>query len=351
MPDEELKARVFISCGQRRGTNEENIAKDIKTLLEEELGYNAYVATEHQSVKGVPEIILAELESSDYFLFIDFKRETLVSNDAGPWKRIMQFIKRPTRRGSLFCHQELAVASYLDIPIIAFHEEGVERDGLAAFESVNSKAVKDGADWLKTVAAEIETRDDWRPDSKNQLRLCRDPEERGRAVVNGEKIEFFHISVRNLHKRKPAFNCYVYLEKVIDVSTNRPISVPTIEFKWAGVIMRANALILPCSPRDFDALLINHKEPRRPRFNVFADSSQFEPQIQNCTEAELTYVVVSENFPLARITCRLRIDDDPQKTSLVPVDTTPLDSKTCETPGALPPSEPYGDSSTSAMPM
>lgn len=352
---EELKAKVFISCGQHT-CEERAIAREIEEALRCE-GYDPYVAVQKQTLRDLRHNIFKELEDSEYIVLVDFKREALVPEDADLKQSVGQFLEgcRCQWRGSLFCHQELAAASYLDLgtdqdmEILAFHEKGVKtQDGMMSALQVNSQEFTDPGCLPKLIACHA--RNKWKHHWKNQLRLCRDPERHGLAVVNGENIEFFHVSVRNLHKRKPAFNCYVYLEKVIDLSTNTPISVPTIEFKWAGV-MRANVLILPHSCRDFDALLINHEEPRRPRFNVFADSPHFEPQIQNCTEAELTYVVVSENFPLARLTCRLHIDDDPQKTSLEPVDTTPLDSKTCETPDKLPPSELSGGSSTSAMLM
>jgi len=350
MPDEELKAKVFISCGQR--TSEERaVAREIEEVLRCE-GYDPYVAVEKQTLRDLRHNIFKELEDSEYIVLVDFKREALVPKDADIEKSVGHFLEscRSQWRGSLFCHQELALASYLDLgtdrdmEILAFHEKGVDpEDGMMGALQVNSQEFTDPGCLRKLIACHV--RKKWETRWKNQLRLCRNPEEHGRADVKEENFEFFHIRVKNLHNRKPAFNCYVYLAKAIDLSTNTPIPVPTIEFKWAGV-MRANALILPGSCRDFDALLINYNEPRRPRFNVFADSPHFEPQIGDC-EAELTYVVVSENFPLARITCRLRIDNDPQKTRLEPVETTPLDSKTCETPDAPPP---YGDSSATAMP-
>jgi hypothetical protein len=108
-----MKAKVFISCGQRRNTEEIEIARTISRRLIS-LGYDPYVATEEQTLKGVKENIFSQLTSSEYFLFIDFRRERIDELDLC--------------RGSLFSHQELAIASLIDMPLIAFQEEGVLRE-------------------------------------------------------------------------------------------------------------------------------------------------------------------------------------------------------------------------------
>ena len=53
--------------------------------------------------------IFDQFEKSDYFVFIDFKRENLSSKPA-------------VHRGSLFSNQELAIASFLEIPAVILHE-------------------------------------------------------------------------------------------------------------------------------------------------------------------------------------------------------------------------------------
>ncbi len=69
-----LKARVFISCGQRQ--DELKIVKEIASKLDV-LGYDPYIAVEEQTLKGFKENILDHLSKSEYFLFMDFKREKL----------------------------------------------------------------------------------------------------------------------------------------------------------------------------------------------------------------------------------------------------------------------------------
>lgn len=135
MSSRELKARVFISCGQTRGSEEENIAHKVSERLDK-LGYDSYIAVEEQTLRGVKENIFHQLETSEYFIFIDFKREKLEYNG-------FQIC-----RGSLFSHQELAIASYLDIPLAAFQEEGVKQeDGLMRFFKVIAYRSETGTCW------------------------------------------------------------------------------------------------------------------------------------------------------------------------------------------------------------
>src|SRR5712692_545511 len=107
----DLRARVFISCGQAKGSAEESTASALAARLQVE-GFDPYIAVQEQTLRGLRENIFAQLAQSEYFVFIDFKREPLEGTDP------------PVCRGSLFTHQELAIASYLDMPLLAFQESG-----------------------------------------------------------------------------------------------------------------------------------------------------------------------------------------------------------------------------------
>src|SRR5579859_2083065 len=110
--DEELRARVFLSCGQNKDSEEPSIASEIKDKLTA-LGSDTYVAVGEQSLRGLKENLFEQLSRSEYFVFVDFKRERLDSKDI--------------HRGSLFSHQELAVASFLEIEVLALQEQGVRQ--------------------------------------------------------------------------------------------------------------------------------------------------------------------------------------------------------------------------------
>jgi hypothetical protein len=98
-----LRARVFVCCGQRVDSDEVAVAADIASRLVS-LGYDPYVAAEQQSLRSLRENIFTSLRDSEYFLFVDFARERLLAGDGTALDC----------RGSLFSHQELAIASYLE---------------------------------------------------------------------------------------------------------------------------------------------------------------------------------------------------------------------------------------------
>src|SRR6266496_784782 len=104
-----VKARVFMSCGQR-----DKEEKRIAALMEEKLvslGFEPYVAIHKQSTGSLMKNILKALKDCEYYLFIDFKREQIIP-EANKDKSM------PTNyRGSLFSNQELAIAAYLEKPI------------------------------------------------------------------------------------------------------------------------------------------------------------------------------------------------------------------------------------------
>jgi len=287
------RAKVFISCGQNRIFDEVEIAHKIAERLSQ-LGYEPYIAVEEQTLRGVIDNIFGQLETSEYFIFIDFKREPIINND----KQIC--------RGSLFCHQELALASYLGLPIVAFQEKGVKQeDGLMSFLQANSILFTDRHLLPNVIADTIQQRC-WNPQWKNQLYLDR---EIGQFVDANRFPEnriarYFHVWVKNLNPFKPAINCYVYLEQIHDVSNNSCIPIETIEFEWAGYT-QPNVVILPNSSRHFRAFNILHQNAKNLYFDLFTDSTRFIPKITGPGDFELTYVVISENFPPARRTFSL----------------------------------------------
>jgi hypothetical protein len=300
MTNEQMRAKVFISCGQSKDSDETTIARTIAKRLTS-LGYDPYIAVEEQTLKGVKENIFNQLETSEYFIFVDFKRERLVTNSD----------EEQIYRGSLFSHQELSLASYLDIPFVAFQEKGIKQeDGLMRFLQGNSIQFSDRHLLSNVVADTIQQRG-WKPNWKNQLSLERETEQFVDALRLPEKAmaRFFHIRVKNLHQLKAAINCYVYLEHVRNISNDEDIPIQTIEFKWAGYTL-PNAIIGPNSNRSFDAFWVFHNTPKSLNFNVFTDSSAFVPKIIGPGDFELTYTVISENFPPERAAFILHIDDN-----------------------------------------
>jgi len=295
----DLRARVFISCGQSKHTDEVQTATAIERRLRE-LGFDPYVAVQEQSLRGVKENIFEQLGKSEYFIFVDFKREQLANEPS-------------VHRGSLFSHQELAIASYLDIPVIAFQELGVKKDeGIIWFLQTNATTFTDRHLLHSVVADEVGKRQ-WDPKWRNELVLERNPDQWVDASIRNEDgrcvlvRRFFHIGVRNLHKHKVAQNCYVYLEKAKRLDSGAEMQVSSIEFKWSGYRL-PSVNLPPGAVRRFDAFSIQHASTRALEFHTFADSTEFIPRIVGEGQYELTYLVVSENFSPARGSFILSLD-------------------------------------------
>jgi hypothetical protein len=321
------RAKVFVSCGQKEGSHERAIASRIADALTE-LGFSPYIAFTEQTLSGLKENIFVHLESSEYFLFIDFKRDRLDGCDV-------------VHRGSLFSNQELAIASFLHLPAIVLQESGVKvRDGMMGAFQANALIFQDSEELpslVREIVGQKIANGEWSPGWKNGLALelpsnhmtvAQSMDHSGNHVVHA----FYHIEVRNLHRRKTALNCCVFLEKAAQVGKDAPLPIRPIEFKWAGSPL-PNVLIGPQASRKFDAF----KKPCMARigqivlsnplleddpvlvgleFNAFCDSTEFLPRIYERGTFDLTYSVYSSNFPLSSATFRIENGSQPTKVSV-----------------------------------
>ncbi len=304
MSDEKLKARVFISCGQR--TKEEtHIAQEIKKVLEE-LEYKAYVAVKQQSLRDLRHNIFKELEDSEYIVFVDFKREALVHPKDNREQSLGEFLEKCQWRGSLFCHQELAVASYLDLgterdmEILAFHQEGINsQDGMMRALQVNSKEFTDPGCLPELIACHA--RNQWTTHWQNRLQL--------KKPIKEKVGPYWHIKVENLHRRKHARDCYGHLKQAYDTCRKKEVDFEHIELKWAYSKV-PNVVIFANTSRYLDACrtddgnkgfyLSTNRDTTKVCEHIIKDPGTY----------KLKYVVVSDNFPDGEITCELVIDDD-----------------------------------------
>jgi hypothetical protein len=288
-----MKARVFISCGQNTQNDEIELAKMYGQLLES-LGYNPYVAVSEQTLRGVKENIFARLSESEYFLFIDFKRELL---SAGNY------------RGSLFSHQELSIAAYLDKPLIAFQEQDVRLEGVLSFVQGNCTKFSSRDKLLPLIAEKVSK--SWQPDWLDQIRITRDSSQFADALhehphfPQGRPVRYFHLDVKNDHCSKTAFNCYAYLEKIVDVKTGNTVDLKLVEYKWRGVVF-PNIVIPYKSSRELDAFFVYHDSPTRLHLGAFTDSPEH-MKLLPAGEYELTFVVHSQNFSVTSSIFKLHV--------------------------------------------
>ena len=309
MRDEKPKAKVFICCGQKRGAERQTAERIAQAL--EKIGFKTYVAVEQQRLEGLQKNIFRNLEDSEYFVFVDFKREALVPEDADIEQSVGQFLEgcRCQWRGSLFCHQELAVRSYLgrateqEMQILAFHEKGVMRqDGMMNALIVNSEEFAD-RHLLPEVIAYRAQQKEWHPQWQRRLALTtKGPANDG---------TYCHIAVENLHGSKPAKNCYGHLKKAYDTSREEEVNKPyDVELKWA-FSKAPNIVIFPKTSRRLDAFWEDKCKPNGINLSTLADTSLFDENIiTDPGTYELTYLTISDNFPDAEITCGLEIGCD-----------------------------------------
>jgi hypothetical protein len=303
----DLKAHVFLSCGQEPGEEEET-AKKIGTILGER-GYEVYIARQQVSLEGLKEAIFPQLRDADYLLFIDFPRDVLRRSrlNVGPFSQV-------DCRGSLFSHQELAIASFLEIPYIGFRHKSVLREGLSQFLLSNVREFDDSTQLPRMLGEELELREqrDWNAQSRRQLRVSRpDPEEGDDMITDGRRCRFFHLTVDNLHRAMIARGCMAYVDSITDARTNEAIDFKPAELKWAGTPLPA-VPIRPQRPRDLDACLIFDAAPDTIFFASTSDSGKYMAPIKGHS-IEVTYSVLSENLRPAGCSLRIEPGSTPQQ--------------------------------------
>jgi len=286
-----MPAKVFISCGQ---SSEEEIrtAKELEEWFKGK-GYQPYVAKQAQSIYDVNRAIIEELESADYYVFIDFKREQLNSGKYG---------------GSLFTHQELALAYYLGFDnVILLQQEGVVLEGFLKYVLGNSVPFRSHEDAVSRVKEEVPKR--WSPDfSRRRLpALGEKPEEPGIYQDHtGIWLRYWRgLHIHNKSKTRSASNVIAVL---LDLKVNGKTKEDTdrTALKWAGQRYSA-AVIPPGLNYSFDAFAVAARNPSHVYLHSVADLHPRRPIIEEAGEHHLTYLVHAEGFPQLIFTVKLTL--------------------------------------------
>jgi hypothetical protein len=303
---------VFISCGQNEESDERKTADAIAERLKG-LGFEPWIAVQQQTLNGIKEHIFDTLGTSEYFIFVDFRREKIGGHWWAPWRGA------PVYRGSLFSHQELTLASYLGLDVLPFRESGGEagrdfcfrlreRDHLQRERSVARQDRARGQRHLET--GKWSSR--WRGELVVEGETTQHDDQPG-----GRPSKFFGISVRNRHRHKAATTCFVYLEKATNLDRGQEIPLHTFELKWEGLLW-PYANITPTQPRRFDAFHIHHDCPTKLQFStMFLDYAGLLPKIEGEGRYRLEYLVLSSNFPAARRSFILNLASDISSTTLI----------------------------------
>jgi hypothetical protein len=294
-----MKARIFVSCGQNRESAELEFAGRIAQLLEN-LGFDPYIALSEQTLRGVKENIFARLSESEYFLFIDFCRELLPNN---------------FHRGSVFCHQELAIAAYLNKEVIAFQEQGISRlEGIMSFLQANSIEFNNRETLISRIEHEVKSR--WNNTWRNELQIQRDPNQFAdeKHPTNGNptiprSVRYFHLNVINNHLSNTALDCYRFLEEIVDCASGKSLDIRLVEYKWRGV--QFPGVVIPYhSGRELDAFFVYNDSPNEIHLSSFSDSPKHIHQIMISGDYRLRFAVHSANFKTVRQSFDLHVGNN-----------------------------------------
>jgi hypothetical protein len=293
-------AKIFISCGQRLA-EEQSVVGRIEEVVRE-LGFEPYVGVWDNTLEGLKENIFRELENSEYILFIDFKRHEL---------------RDGSFRGSVFSHQELAVASYLQIDALGFREAGLPNEGVSSAVQLNCKEFETRDQLPDMVRDAIDRKiknGKWSPTWKAQLILERKPGLRPSGMEDPPLI--WHIGVRNQHRSKTVHGCRAFLVSYEDLQIGHGFKLKPFELKWEGTTV-PDAAIPPGSRRSFDAFEIYPEEPTRLKWCMaYQDTDKVWAGIKSAGKYRMQFAVTSQNFWISKATFELDLQPDPRNTAL-----------------------------------
>jgi len=285
--EKEPKARVFISCGQRDG--EKQYGLKCQEYLKGR-SFETYFAEKVQSLDALTENIFRHLRNSEYAVFIDFRRDSVGADG--------KF------RGSMFVNQELAIAAFLQIESIVFHQSEVRREGVADYLIAKPVHFSTEEEFLSQL--QKETRD-WHSNWRNELALrslIKIPDVKLKypgqdAIPPGWQLsdmtDWYHLPVKNEHQDKYARNCAAYITEITDLGSGKITKPDSFELVWAGTGLYEKR-ILPQTASEIDAFYIVHSQDVIRFHHRPSTSSQFSIPSLPMGSYLITYLVISENF-------------------------------------------------------
>jgi hypothetical protein len=300
------KAKVFISCGQGNAT-ENRIASELEVLFKGR-DFNPYVAARVQRLGDLPRAIIDELVGSDYFVFVDFRREAL-------WDVGLRIPRFKGYRGSLYSHQELALAHYLEFGenVVALQQRRVCREGFLQHMQVNAQLFDRPHEVPALVGAQVDAKG-WRSDFSRHLV----PEIGNRPGVSywqdhstpsAVRRYVWGVRVHNRRRDRAALNVTASMRGLALRSGDQSSAVGLQDntwLKWAGHSRTYSMVIPPRDYRSFDAFSVDPERPERIFLNSLFDrfspdpgagTYRRDPIIEEAGKYLLTYRVDAIAFP------------------------------------------------------
>jgi hypothetical protein len=291
----DMPAQIFISCGQAN-ERERATAAHLKAALITD-GYRVHVAIQAQSLNDINAGIIRELERSDYYIFIDLGRERL------SWK------PGSRARGSLFTHQELAIAHRSNFErALFFQQEGVELEGLLRYMGANATSFRRGADLVALVRRAMSNRD-WRPDYSRHLIATRPRWESFLIRTPRLAGRFFFVDIENRRRDVAAYDTVARLEFIRPENGERMPSPDRSHLKVTGQ-PGFSQVIWPSSHGAFNVLMVGAEPPHSVYLDNALDVAVVPELIKQPGRYELEYAVLAKDLPVLHFTVDVELTGD-----------------------------------------
>ena len=298
-----MPGRVFISCGQ--ATEEERqVASAIRSYFEA-AGFCPYVAIQAQSIQDINSAIISELKAADYYVFVDFPREPFLGADGGQ------------HRGSLFTHQELAIAYTLGFEKAIFlQSKDVTLEGLLRYTASNAAKFSQARDVLPALKQLVEERQ-WDPSYSRHMvvhgihwsdAILSFGSHTGEALVG----RFLYLDIENRRTDIAAFNCIARLASLEGPPGTGLNHTDRSHLKVTGHPGFVQT-IWPSSTGAFDLLVVK-QQGGSVCLNNALDVIPKPELISKPGSYVLHYEVLAEAFPVLELAVRLDVTGNPMTT-------------------------------------
>lgn len=300
-----MPSKVFISCGQ--ATKEEKKAgKDVAKWLHRQ-GFIPYIAIEVQSILDINSGIINELKSSDYYLFINFRREKVLGQ------------KCKFYRGSLFTNQELAVAYSLGFDKVIFiNRKGVRREGMFAYIGSNTPEFNSYKELLPTIKTAVK-KAQWNSNYSRNL-VIENPHWSEPNILYGDhtgqhQIKALYIEIHNKRNDLGAVDTVVRLSNITDPNGQKKQSPDRSHLKCAGYSILYSQTIWPQSQANYDIVALDMNNQSQVFLSSAMDIIPRQPIITQSGKYKLEYEVFSQGFPRISFLVELNITGNHESTT------------------------------------
>jgi hypothetical protein len=306
-----MPGKVFISCGQASAEERDTAAELSKWLREQ--GFLPYVAIQAQSIQDVNTAIISELKASDYYIFIDFPRELIQGDPDG------------AHRGSLFTHQEMAIAYILGFERVLFlRHKDVKLEGLLKYMASNAVIFSAPKEAIEQAKESIDQRG-WMPSYTRHLIATNLNWTNGTILYishsTGEHLvgKFLSIDIQNHRSDLAAFDTVARLSSINDAKGN---SIPVNDRSHLKVNgqPKYEQTIWPGSHGAINLLLARAEQGGAICLNSSLDLAPKPPIVTQPGRYILRYEVLAKSFPVLTFSIQLDVTGDAQTTQAQLID-------------------------------